>query len=336
MARYREIMDSLVETIAREGLRSGDKLAVDRELAAAFGVSVKTVKHALRELEHQGVVVRRNGVGTFVGAGAARGKLVVFLHSAAGQGYGSEILREVEQACFAEKRSLLYLATGNCSATAQAQWAGLEGVAVDGVLFHPFTGEEARHNAAFLGLLRKACQQVIVLDHKLGIEGLSFVGNENVGASFALTERLLRHDYDRYFFIADEAAPAVEERYAGFCSALRSYGVVPGRAVAERLAEADVEPAVGVHLAAGARLGLFFVNDGSAARRLPWLLARGVSLPDEVGAVGFGGLPFVKPFGLTTAAMDFKRLGRGIVNILRRRGPQTLVVPTKLVKGRTA
>ena len=60
--------------IAQGIYRPGDKLPPERELAARFEVSRKTVRLALEEIERQGFIYRRVGKGTFVkrGAGARR------------------------------------------------------------------------------------------------------------------------------------------------------------------------------------------------------------------------------------------------------------------------
>jgi GntR family transcriptional regulator len=65
---YQRIQTTIRKTIAAGGLRPGDAVPSERELAKLHAVSLMTARHALASLEHEGVVERRRGVGTFVSA----------------------------------------------------------------------------------------------------------------------------------------------------------------------------------------------------------------------------------------------------------------------------
>jgi GntR family transcriptional regulator len=65
---YQRIRTTIRKTIAAGGLRPGDAVPSERELAKLHAVSLMTARHALASLEHEGVVERRRGVGTFVSA----------------------------------------------------------------------------------------------------------------------------------------------------------------------------------------------------------------------------------------------------------------------------
>lgn len=57
---------SLRTAIEQGQLRPGSTLDSQAELARRYGVALATLHHALRALERDGFVVRRQGVGTFV------------------------------------------------------------------------------------------------------------------------------------------------------------------------------------------------------------------------------------------------------------------------------
>lgn len=63
-----ELVSHLRTAIAQNTYRHGDRLPAERELAAQFGTSRGTARHAVRELERLNLVTRRVGSGTFVHA----------------------------------------------------------------------------------------------------------------------------------------------------------------------------------------------------------------------------------------------------------------------------
>lgn len=63
---YKRIQNSIRKRIDASELKPGDIVASERELARAHKVSLMTARHALAGLEHEGLVERRRGAGTFV------------------------------------------------------------------------------------------------------------------------------------------------------------------------------------------------------------------------------------------------------------------------------
>ncbi len=64
--RYQRVYDLVTGLIADQGLEAGAKLPSTAELSAMAEVSVISVRRALDELAHDGIIVRHQGVGTFV------------------------------------------------------------------------------------------------------------------------------------------------------------------------------------------------------------------------------------------------------------------------------
>lgn len=67
--RYQQVYQYVLDLIAEEQLKPGDKLPSASKLAERTGVSMISVRRGLAELEHEGKVTRHQGVGTFVGRG---------------------------------------------------------------------------------------------------------------------------------------------------------------------------------------------------------------------------------------------------------------------------
>jgi len=68
---YQQIMEQIRARIAVGDWAAGKELPSIRALAAALSVSVITIKRAYLELELEGVIVTRQGKGSFVAEGAA-------------------------------------------------------------------------------------------------------------------------------------------------------------------------------------------------------------------------------------------------------------------------
>jgi GntR family transcriptional regulator len=63
---YKKIQNTIRNRIESSELKPGDLVASERELARTHRVSLMTARHALAGLEHEGIVERRRGAGTFV------------------------------------------------------------------------------------------------------------------------------------------------------------------------------------------------------------------------------------------------------------------------------
>ncbi|MDR3536435.1 MAG: GntR family transcriptional regulator [Acetobacteraceae bacterium] len=63
---YRQVSDKLLDEIAQGRIAAGQALPPEHALCSQFGVSRITVRKALDELVARRIVVRRQGVGTFV------------------------------------------------------------------------------------------------------------------------------------------------------------------------------------------------------------------------------------------------------------------------------
>ena len=68
---YQQFVDGLKREVSEGRLRAGTALPSFRALAEDLLVSVITVKRAYEELEREGIIYRRQGLGTFVAHAAA-------------------------------------------------------------------------------------------------------------------------------------------------------------------------------------------------------------------------------------------------------------------------
>jgi GntR family transcriptional regulator, N-acetylglucosamine utilization regulator len=87
---YLQIAEGLMEQIEAGGLPPGDRLPSERDLSKHLGVNRMTLRRALQRLELQGMLVRRQGDGTYVAAPKIErqaGELVSFSRGMRRRGY---------------------------------------------------------------------------------------------------------------------------------------------------------------------------------------------------------------------------------------------------------
>lgn len=66
VALYHQLKSILAQKIMSNQWQAGDRLPTEHELCKQYGVSRITVRQALAELEREGLIKRRQGVGTFI------------------------------------------------------------------------------------------------------------------------------------------------------------------------------------------------------------------------------------------------------------------------------
>jgi len=63
---YKHVKNQIVDTLSKGQWAPGERLPSEAKLAAHYGVGISTIRAALAELSAAGLVVRRQGKGTFV------------------------------------------------------------------------------------------------------------------------------------------------------------------------------------------------------------------------------------------------------------------------------
>ncbi len=68
---YRQLVEQVRREVMLGRMHPGDQLPTLKEVVGALAINPNTVAKAYSELEHEGLVVRRQGVGTFIATTAA-------------------------------------------------------------------------------------------------------------------------------------------------------------------------------------------------------------------------------------------------------------------------
>lgn len=268
-----------------------------------FGVSRPTVARALRDLQAQGLVVRRAGSGTYVKEQAPPGpparQLALMVPGFRSTEIFESICGELASLAQAQDYTLVWSgAAGRSDGAAESERHALTLCEqlierrVAGVLFAPF---ELRHqsdttNRAIATRFQEAGIPVVLLDRDLGAFptrcNLDLVGIDNFAAGYLLAEHLLELGCRQIAFLHGPlAAASADARISGVREALtrRDLQLRPG------WLEADAEDAkvVGELLQHARADAIVCANDLTAAQLLRSLNRNGARVPHDLRVVGF-------------------------------------------------
>lgn len=180
----------------------------------------------------------------------------------------------------------------------------------------------------------------VLIGHRRADRNASYVDVDNVAAADIVTTHLIGLGRCRIGHITGRRGTvAGEDRIAGYTKAMMRAGL----STEELIVEGDFKEAAGrsgaLELLERNVDAIFCANDSTAAGALQSILARGLSVPDDVAVAGFDDLEFAVHLDppLTTVRQGVQAQGteaaRTLLDLLRDRGggPRRVILPTELV-----
>ena len=303
--------------------KEGQRLPSEADLVKSFLTSRITVQRALKDLQHQGLIERRAGSGTFVRR-VDRTEKFVFGLLIPGLGE-TEIFEPICQGMARAGRAgghaLLWGDTTNTSGNLEQQTQELceyyISRDVTGVFFAPLehTADKDSVNIWVLDALDKARIPVVLLDRCVlrypQRSNFDLVGIDNRRAGYTVTEHLLAHGCKQLIFLAAPySASTVDARIAGFRDALRDHGLKDGNACIHIGSPDDTE-AIRATLSRVKPDGFICANDTTAAHLMRTLDQLGARIPEEIRIVGFDDVKYAGLLGvpLTTLRQPCREMG---------------------------
>ena len=331
--KYQRIVSHLRKAITLGEYEQGQRLPSEADLVLRFSTSRLTVQRALKELQHQGLIERRAGSGTFVRqsenvAGHVFGLLIPGLGE-------TEIFEPVCQgmarAGHAGGHALLWGDTTHTAPDKEKQTRELceyyIGREMSGIFFAPLelTPEKDQVNYWVLETLDKAGIPVVLLDRCVyrypRRSPYDLVGIDNRRAGFVVTEHLLRHGCRRLVFVArPHSASTVDARIQGFRDALEAFAVA-GATGQVHIGDPDDSEAIKVLFGAISPDGMIAANDVTAAHLMRTLNGIGVDVPAQVRMVGIDDVKYAGLLGvpLTTLRQPCREIGEVAVGTMLQR-----------------
>jgi GntR family transcriptional regulator of arabinose operon len=347
---HRVIYDALKTAIHQGEYLSGDRLPSEIELCKRFHSSRITVAKAIHSLQHDGLVVRRPGSGSYVRLAAPTtsyqfGLLIPELGTTE---IFEPICQGIMQSQQAKSHSLIWGHTSQKSGSKKEAALSLcrqfIEQKVSGVFFAPleFVDEEDSINHQLVAELRQADIPIILLDRCYYSypmrSNLDRVGIDNHRASFIVTQHLWNQGARHIVFVArSRSASTMVDRVSGYQFALGECGSqCPPRALYGDVEDLEfVRNLVEVERPDGVVCG----NDLTAAHLMRALIGMGVRVPAQIRLVSFDDVNYAKflPVPLTTIHQNCPQIGESAMELMldRMQHPHRpgvdLLIPFELV-----
>jgi DNA-binding LacI/PurR family transcriptional regulator len=327
---YLQIVEDIKSKISTGRHKVGDQLGSQHELSREYGVSLITVKKALTTLVHEGIIYSRVGKGTYVArknrtSPSARGRTIGLVLRDLQSPFFSLIVQGVEAKAYEYGLNVML---SNSSGRAEKEDAQIEYFRKMGVggliiasmshIYHPTSRIRA--------LLREKFPFVMV--SYIEDEDVPFVGTDHELGGYLATQHLLSLGFRTIGYINGEEGNLVGElRKRGYVRALHEHGIKinqrflfrlrlkgewndfqSGYEIGEKVLRSKVRPDA-----------MFVYNDLSALGFQQALLEGGITVPQDMGIVGFDNIERGEyaPVPLTTVEQPTMQIGMRAVEVLK-------------------
>lgn len=316
------ILRSELQQLVRQG---GSRLATEAVLAERYHMSRQTVRHALKLLEEEGLIVRRQGSGSFVrtGAGETGVRQVAVVTTFLDDYIFPSILHDVQGLLSQQGYSTLVFATENLVSREREILTKLLDMQLSAVLMEGVKTALPTVNADLYQLLRARGIPVLFLHGTYcNLGGFPSIQDDNYSGGYQLTRYLLFKGHTRIagIFKSDDAQGP--QRYHGMLTALRDAGVpIRDEAVVwfgtrERSAlvgsvgQGKMADFLGNRLEDSTAVVCY--NDEIAYLVIRQLLAAGKRVPEDVAVVSFDNSFYsqIGPVPITSLGHKTSRTGK--------------------------
>lgn len=360
---YEIIIDDIYSMIQSGNFSYDEPICTEKQLSLQYGVSRITAKRAITDLEHQGILYRKRGVGSFVArdmtvkkprtaAPAQTSNTFAFLLPFdTAKGGLIDTVTEVSTSLNKSGYFMgIYITSDNASKEKHTI-RQLMDQNIAGIVYYP------KSNKIYLDLLNNfviSGKPVVIIDKTNDCSYIHNVVSDNFEGGKLLTEHLISLGHKKIGFLSNasiDETSSVRDRFGGFIQTLRKYGIsVDMDNVANGLGFLSEHTAL-YHTSIpqlNSVISRLYNNGVTAietendqvAYSVIWACKElNIRVPEDISICGFDNTVWAQKteMGITTVSQDFPEIGRQVSQILLSslKDPaypvQKYAVPVKLI-----
>lgn len=287
------------------------------DIAKELNISAATVSRALNKNPKISEATRKLVSETAARLNYKQNKLALSLKTGKSNNIGvivpridsnffASIIRSIEEELYPHKYNVIICQTNEDENREIDNVNTLLNAQVDGILMS-ISNTSSENDRVIKKVLEKKVP-IIFFDRKKNIDGVSTVTINDFNAAYAATKHLIDEGCKKIAYLTgDRSLEIYENRYHGYCQALKDYGltlnddfvirtrskVEAGQQAVKKLMSMKSKPDA-----------IFSSSDFAALGAIQELKAQGYRIPEDICVVGFGNEPFTKFMELTISTVD--------------------------------
>lgn len=225
--KYFQLQSWLQDKIEQGYYATNDKIPTENELVQMSGLSRATVRQALKNLEHDGYIIRKKRVGSFVKKNKRNllniptiGILIPDIRS----GYAAILARGAEDEANQNDISLILCNTDDKLSQATYHVERLIKLSVSGIIYIPVAATD-KQNLEVINKLKRKNIPVVLADRGIQDSNLDFVTTNNFEGSRKITQHLIDNGHEKIAFLSNKLYSTEKLRYDGFISKMKEINV---------------------------------------------------------------------------------------------------------------
>lgn len=310
---YKRIKDKIKEDIQKERLKPNERLPSENNLAQKYGVSRITSKRALNDLEQEGYIIRKKGVGSFVRdrtkTKQPTNDILFIMPFPDEPSFGNYTQGMLDALKNTKYRLHLQQSHKTNSLNNIHDYCG--------VIFYPVHNKDMMD---FIFPLYAKDIPTIILDKELSGTPFSSVVSNNFQGGYKACQHLIDLGIKNISFISSqdiENVSSIRERYFGYLKALKEDNLTSPLPVVSIGSNKNLTSTINL-LKSHHIEGVVSENDIIAIELMNAIKAKGYTIPYDFKIMGFDNTQasqFVDP-PLSTIEQNFKEIGKVAMNKL--------------------
>lgn len=232
--KYVQLVDSIRNRIENGIYRSGEQIPTEHELTDEYGISRHTVRQAITELVHQGILFREQGKGTFVTEATSpkigdqapdhhvETRTIAVITTYLSDYIFPSIIRGIEQELSVHGYSILLFSTQNCHEQEERALQTLLQRSIDGLIVEPTKSTIPNPNIHLYFKLLERNVPIVSLHSSYQELASPSVRIDDTEAALTLTEHLIQAGHTRIGGIFKSDDLQGKYRVSGFVHSLRA------------------------------------------------------------------------------------------------------------------